>query len=299
MVEVDVFWAYGFGAGFATAATYQLAKGRGKVPGEHSLWASRYTMATVLFCAVIFAPSGAWLLSAFPDWETMQVARSLDDLPAWLVTLFAITNVTQGILGYFVARVLIERGKPYLAFLQMCFAYVGFFFILVHGWDGRGYQRFFSADREVFGTWPVSPDFGDSLSRVGEWLGSPVALTLLGMGVVLIPAVAWPMITWLRDGQTEAVKAGQLDRVRGGATSFGLVLLAIFGVGLATAIVASVLIHLLGWWVGVPVALVLAYVAMFRTRIGLAWHIYRWLGLPGERAARPAETSIRTKEPAA
>ena len=27
MVEVDVFWAYGLGAGFAAAATHQIARG--------------------------------------------------------------------------------------------------------------------------------------------------------------------------------------------------------------------------------------------------------------------------------
>lgn len=58
-----------------------------------------------------------------------------------------------------------------------------------------------------------------------------MALTLYGMVVVLIPAIAWLMVPWLRDGQRAAGA-----RVRGPVVLFGAVLLAVFGVGLGTAI---------------------------------------------------------------
>ena len=72
MVQVDVFWAYGIGASFATAATYRLA-GRPGAPRRRVLrWSDPYLMGTVLYCSVLFAPSGTWLLWGFPDWETMH-----------------------------------------------------------------------------------------------------------------------------------------------------------------------------------------------------------------------------------
>src|SRR6266487_4164235 len=147
MVQVDVFWSYGIGAGFAAAAAHHLrapaAPAVGNRPGR---WSDPYLLTTVLYCGLLFAPSGIWLLWGFPDWETMQVARDHAVLPAWLVALFAVTNVSQGLLGYWVGRRLVESGRTYAAFLQAGVGYLGMFFILVHGWDGRGYQRFFSAD---------------------------------------------------------------------------------------------------------------------------------------------------------
>ena len=53
----------------------------------------------VLRAAVRPGAGGVYLLWAFPDWETMQVAHSHASLLPWLVTVFAITNVTQGMLG--------------------------------------------------------------------------------------------------------------------------------------------------------------------------------------------------------
>src|SRR5439155_1553179 len=101
-----------------------------------------------------------------------------------------------------------------------------------------------TGDRPVFATWPAHPGLGEALSRVGDWLTSPVALTLYGMGVVLIPAMIAPMLAWSRAGA----------RAPGAPVLVGGVLVAILGVALGTAIAVSVIDHLLGWWLGVPVA---------------------------------------------
>jgi hypothetical protein len=69
------------------------------------------------------------------------------------VSGFTITNVTQGILGYWVTYNLLSRGKCYKAALQTVMAYTGFWFILVNGWDKSGYKRFFSRNREAFENW--------------------------------------------------------------------------------------------------------------------------------------------------
>ncbi|GDY33877.1 hypothetical protein [Gandjariella thermophila] len=277
MVQVDVFWSYGIGSGFALAAARQLqARRPAGTPAARGLdasafWTNPYLLAGTLYLALLFAPSGIWLLWGFPDWETMQVARDHSALPAWLVAGFAVTNISQGVLGFWVTERLVLRGRRYTAFLNMVLGYFGMFFILVHGWDGRGYQRFFSASRAVFGAWPATPTAGDALTRAGTWLTSPVALTLAGMAVVIVPALLVPMVSWLRSGRP----AG--DRVPGPVALTGGILAAIFGLGLGGAIVASILVHVLGWWLGAVAAVVAAWILL---RPGWPGHrLYRVLGL--------------------
>jgi len=219
--------------------------------GKHRFTGPRlpYLFVTVLYCALLFAPSGAYLLWAFPDWETMQVASDHTSLPAWLVTLFAMTNVSQGILGYWVTSKLVRAGRRYAAFLQVGVGYFGMFFILVHGWDGRGYQRFFSADRAEFESWPRNPSIGEAAQRAASWLTSPVALTLAGMSVIVI-VLLWIMSAWFKEGR----RLAGIHDAPATAAAVAIVLCFVFVGALGSAIAASVLIHLLGWWIGVPVA---------------------------------------------
>jgi hypothetical protein len=226
MVQVDVFWSYGIGAGLGVAAS----GGAREEPA--SRWNDPYLMKTLLFLALVFAPSGLYLLWSFASWETMHVGTK--DMPAWLVCLFGITNVTQGLLGYLVARRLMRAGRTYLAYLQHVWAYLAMFLVLVHGWDGRGYQRFFSPTRDDFVGWS-----GDWQS----WLTSPVALTLLAMGVVLVPLLLGMQVSWL----------GRPDRVR----VCGLWLLGVFGAALAPAVACSLLVHELGTAAGAVASLAL------------------------------------------
>jgi hypothetical protein len=298
MVEVDVFWAYGIGAGFAAAATHQIALSKDRPDGSPaSGWkrfvSSPYAFVSVLYCALLFAPSGAYLLWAFPDWETMQVAQDHSSLPAWLVTLFALTNVSQGILGYWVTARLIGAGRRYAAFIQMGAGYFWMFFILVHGWDGRGYQRFFSADRAAFESWPPSPNAGEALYRAGQWLTSPVALTLAGMSVIVV-VLLWIMTAWLKEGYR---LAGVSD-----APSSGMIVSAILAfvlvASLGSAVASSVLIHLLGWWVAVPGGVVLLILAGAWPHKGYAYLFFERLRLAGVNAAPPPEPVAVWPEPA-
>jgi hypothetical protein len=292
MVQVDVFWSYAIGAGFAVAATRHIARSAATSRSTADRWQrlnSPYWVATVLYCALLFAPSGVYLLWAFPDWETMQVAHNHASLPAWLVTIFAITNITQGMLGYWVAARLIRSGHRYAAFLQAGLGYFGMFFILVHGWDGRGYQRFFSADREVFQAWPRSPSIGEALDRIGRWFTSPVALTLAGMSVIVF-VLLWMMCDWLRDGYRQ-------DDVVGGPTApviVGVTLGSVFVVTLGSAIAASVLIHLLGWWIGVPAAMALIWFGVVWPRTGVAYRLFQFLQLADESSdlVQPVATRV-------
>ena len=251
------------------------------------MFSSPYLFVAVLYCALLFSPSGAYLLWAFPDWETMQVARDHASLPAWLVTLFAVTNVSQGILGYWVTAKLIRAGRRYAAFLQVGVGYFGMFFILVHGWDGRGYQRFFSANRDVFESWPRNPSVGETFARAGRWLMSPVAVTLAGMSVIVV-VLLWIMAAWLKEGHRLAGVQDTPATAAAVATVLGFVFVGALG----SAIVASVLVHLLGWWAGVPVAALVVWLAAVRPRTGLAYLFFNRLRLdpsrlPGDREMRP------------
>jgi hypothetical protein len=223
---VDVFWSYGIGAGLGVAAA-------GRSPEEPvSRWSDPYLMKTLLFLALVFAPSGLYLLWSFPSWETMHAGTR--DMPAWLVCLFGITNVTQGLLGYLVAQRLMRAGRTYLAYLQHVWAYLAMFLVLVHGWDGTGYQRFFSPTRDDFLGWS-----GDWQA----WLTSPVALTLLAMGVVLVPLLLRMQVAWL--GQPRAARV------------CALWLASVFGAALAPAIACSLLLHALGTAAGAAASLAL------------------------------------------
>jgi hypothetical protein len=185
MVQVDVFWSYGLASGLTLAASKPLAK----VP---DVWGNKYLVGILLWIAALFAPSGMYLLWQFPGWETMYVAGSHADIPAWLVALFGITNVTQGLLGYYVTSKYIRAGKMGAAKLQAVWSHVAMFFILFVGWDGTGFLRFtHTGTREDFLAGNLRPWY--------EWLTSDVAFTLIGMGVILVPSYIYMCRRWMRD----------------------------------------------------------------------------------------------------
>ena len=257
MVQVDVFWSYALGAGFAVAATPPVAGTARPIASPFGgLDRDPVFVRTLLFLSLVFVPSGAWLLWAFPSWETMHAGG--DDLPAWIVALFSLTNVSQGALGYAIARALVMAGRRHAACLHFVGAYFAMFFILVHGWDGTGYRRFFSATPQELEGW--------TWSTAGHWLGSDVALTLYGMGVVMLP----PMFAMMTG--SIAARAPGVSR----PALVGWILLAALGLALGTAILASVAIHGLGAWLGATCAAMLI-VVLARPRGLAAWVFGRML----------------------
>ena len=295
MVQVDVFWSYGLGATFAAASSRQLLARRRAAeaaapapepqvgPAPHSRWRDPYLLRTILFLALIFGPSGVYLVWAFPSWETMHVGDR--DMPAWLITAFAITNVTQGLLGFWVVERLLAAGRSYLAYLQILVGYIGMFFILVEGWDGKGYQRFFSATHDDFLRW-----HGDW----SAWLTSDVALTLLGMGVVLVPTLLWTVAAWHCEGYRLAPPG--IRRASGGAI-VALSLVTVFVAALGISVIAAVLINTFGVAAGMPLALVLGALALAPG--GPVHALYRAYGFPGADEMRPAPAARPEPAPVA
>jgi hypothetical protein len=253
MVQVDVFWSYGIGAGLGLASA-----ARGLARDERPSESLRTPAAfhTLLFLALVFAPSGFVLLWNFPSWETMHAGTR--ELPGWLVALFGVTNITQGLLGFVVARWLASRGRAFSALLHWLGGYFGMFFILVHGWDGTGYQRFFSPTREALDGWTWTTARG--------WLTSDVALTLAVMGLVLVPWLIGLTVAWLRTTDRSPSAA---------ALSTAILVLLVVGVP-AFAVGASVLVRTLGAPLGALATLCLAAVLCHRR--GPLRRLCAWLG---------------------
>lgn len=251
MVEVDIFWSYAIGAGFAAASARQIKD-------EENTTLNPYFFKSMLYLSTLFAPSGIMLLWAFTGWETMYVWNR-ETLPAWLVPIFAITNVTQGILGFWITHKLIKSNKYFWANMQWVLGYMAMFFILVHGWDGTGYRRFFTfnstgaagwwLEKGVKGSDVLTQGFGPWVAL--KWTISPVALTLYAMGIIMLPL----MFYWIGKWATEGYKTGYMvDVEKARQVTIGGVVKTVTRIvfidTLGSVIVWSILIHLFHGLVG-------------------------------------------------
>jgi hypothetical protein len=264
MVQVDVFWSYGIGAGLG------LASAPGAGSRLRDLVKEGPAFHTLLFLAIVLAPAGFVSLWSNPSWQTMHAGTR--DLPAWLVALFGVTNITQGLLGFWVARWLYARGRLFAAYLQWVLGYFFFYFILVHGWDGTGYQRFFSPTKESFAGW--------TWATARTWLTSDVPLLLLVMLVVLVPWILGLTVPWLRAGARDR----GLEPPRPAALSvsvLGLLLVALP----ALAVVSSLMVRWLGV-AGGALGTVALFAALCSRRFGALRRHFESLGFASGRGSR-------------
>jgi hypothetical protein len=315
MVQVDVFWSFGLGAGFAMASARQLRvrnelRGRARagsdelaIAGEAAVWnggsdelrratagesaptlrtsgwnnftdllQNRYMMLNILYAALLFAPSGIYLLWGFSNWETMQVGDH--SMPAWLIVAFAITNVTQAILGFWVVERLAVSGRQFLGAIATWAGYFGMFFLLVNGWDKTGWHRFFSEDKADFARWNSQP----AIDQVTAWLSSDVALTLYAMGVILIPVMAAIMIRSVTSGY----RIGGAYAPNRTPKSVP-VLIVLTAIGLLSGVPAAIICHLLitsiGWILGSLVSALVIYALLLNPRMSLFSVGYKMLAL--------------------
>ncbi len=243
MVQVDVFWGYGFGASLAVASGVQLS-------GSKEPFYTKYFVQTVLFLALFWAPTGMLLLLRHPSWETMQAADTLQSIPPWLVIAFGITNITQGILGFWIGQKLMAKGHYYWANMNWLLGYFGMFFILLYGWDGLGYDRFLY-DRDMH---PGSPAWfpGASGAQVNAWgsfvkhLCSSVAITLYEDGIWLLPPYFYLMYKWYRES------AGKLNLLPVSAVLLITIILALILIGtLGSAAITAIVVNYTGSLLGV------------------------------------------------
>ncbi|MBU2488578.1 MAG: hypothetical protein KKA60_04230 [Proteobacteria bacterium] len=265
MVQVDVFWSYAIGASFAAAAARQIKD-------VEKPFESKYFTYALAYLAMLFAPSGMYLLWNFPDWETMQVARTHGSLPAWLVTAFVVTNITQGILGFWVAWKFIRRGNYYMAHLQWFLGYFLMFYILLYGWDGSGWQRFLydsSVNNGVHWTPGTHMGFG--------FLFSNVAITLAVMGVAILPAKFIPMARWIVAGAKADPAVSEARSLKSVGQVVVLLGTLVMVVTLASAATAAILSHLAGLVLGSAMAGIPVGLAVFA---GAGWFLLFREGRP-------------------
>ncbi len=297
MVQVDIFWAYGWGASLAAASGRQLSSMQ--KPLE-----SKYWPQTLIFLSLFWAPTGLLLLIRHPSWETMQAAEDLYHMSEWVILAFGITNVTQGMLGFWIGQRLMRAGKYWAAQLNWLVGYFGMFFILLYGWDGLGYDRFLY-DRDMFAgspAWAPGAGTGEGvLSALSIFLltfrnlegGATVITTLLTDGLWLLPPFFFLYVRWLQDG----VRAQGMQPAGAIPTMLIYGIIGIFGIGFATAafsaLVVGMLAHLLSVgdviWHGsfyAPENLArhwAAYIVGLPLSLLIAW--YGWLK-PGRLAHR-------------
>lgn len=232
MIQVDFFWAYAFGATFAFAACRQIKE-------ETIKWyESKYFTWTMFYLAIFFAPSGVWLLQNHTSWETMQFWNSYYDIPPLLVLIFSITNVLDGLIAYKVCHYFIKKGNYYYAGLQVILGYFIMFFILAHGWDGWGFDRFFY-DRHMNNEIAWTAGSGDVLS----FLTTSIGITLLTMGVFILPPMFYFTVKWMREG---ALKDDSIpnDKVKSPMALTIILLVTALGIALGLAVGATLVCKL-------------------------------------------------------
>ena len=190
------------------------------------------------------------LLLRHPSWETMQAADKLSSLSEWLILAFGVTNVTQGILGFWVGLRLLERGRDYLAQLNWLAGYFGMFFILLYGWDGLGYDRFLY-DRDMLfesPAWtPGVATAAGALLAFGRFLQSSVARTLYIDGAYLLPPFFLLLVNW--NWEARAARPGKLERPSAARlilTYLGGALVVALGSAAVCALVVRGVAYLLG-----------------------------------------------------
>ena len=263
MVQVDFVWSYALGATLAAASARQLKK-------DDKPFSNNYCTYTLLFLACLFAPSGMYLLWRFPHWETMQVAATHEDIPAWLVVIFAVTNITQGILGYWITWKLVKKEHLYVAHVNWIIAWTVFWFILICGWDGTGWQRFLYDPTMLNGElWAPGKHMGI------DFLTSNVFLSLLVMGVFVAPPITYALVTWIREGakMDAAIPAGS---VPGGVKIAAVSSIIMFAVCPCLALLTSLLVikigdafrnMLLGYLIGIPLISLMSYYLLFKRKM--------------------------------
>jgi len=184
MIEIDVFFSFGVGAGFAAFAGDLL---------KYLPWdTNQYFMYMLLFHSLIFAPSGIYLLWAFPGWETMFLFTTKDEMRPLLPTLFCFSNIFLAILGFYFNQNLIKQGKASQAHAVWFYAYVIMFSVI-----GFGYRRFLYTQSGEEWSQDMQTNYHAPLENViFDFFWSNILKTLVAMGVIILPALFGPQLKW-------------------------------------------------------------------------------------------------------
>ncbi|ARX82060.1 MULTISPECIES: hypothetical protein [Streptomyces] len=276
-IQAALFWAYAVGATFALAAGRQLQVweriNAGEGPRTRSRAANPYLALTVLFAAVLMVPTGLFLLWQNPSWATMHVADSHEGVWAGFVLFYAGGVPVAAILGFLAAQILVLVGAGYWAYLQCVGGYFLLFGTLVHGWDGSGYERFLSPGARDWADWPRDSVVNNAL----DFLTSGTFLALLVFGAAVIGTMLMTEIGWLLEGWS--LPGADEDRKVHPVLAVAVAGAGVYGLPFLGAVTASVLVRLLGGWLGLPLFAVLAGVVLLPRRSPVR-RLYGLVGVP-------------------
>lgn len=195
MVQVDIFWTFGIGASFATAAFRQIRKETSEGKKWFESPSFRYNL---LFLSIIFVPSGVYLLWANPGWETMFMLNR--NMPPVIPCLFAMTNMLSGILGYRVAHFFITKKNIKWAHAAWIFGWGMVLLILSIGWRRFTYAGTFEDWNGNISEWFSYVKEPVKHYAITDFFSSHIFKALIGMAVVFIPALFIPVIKWAWEG---------------------------------------------------------------------------------------------------
>ncbi|MFD9411761.1 hypothetical protein ACFWBN_32780 [Streptomyces sp. NPDC059989] len=281
-VQAAPLWAYGIGATFAVAAGRQLQWWERSVRGEAPpFWARRtrsraanpYLALTVLYAALLLAPTGMYLLWQNPAWATMHVARDHGGVWAGFALFHTGSVVVGALLGFLAARLFVLVGAGYWGYLQAVAGYFLLFFTLVHGWDGSGYRRLLSADPRAYAGWSADSVVNHCL----DFATSGTFLALLVFGTAVIGTMLLAEIGWLVEGWRLPGAAADLKVPR--ALAVVIAGAGVYALPLGGALGASALVRLLGWWPGLAVFAGAAGLVLLPARSPVR-RLYGLVGIP-------------------
>ncbi|MFC7307623.1 hypothetical protein ACFQVC_25765 [Streptomyces monticola] len=294
-IQAALFWAYAIGATFALSAGRQLQIWErlsvGEGPRTRSRVANPYLTLTLLFAAILLVPTGLFVLWQNPSWATMQVAGDREGIWAGFVLFYAGGIPVATLLGFLAAQALVLVGAGYWAYLQTVGGYFLVFGTLVHGWDGRGYERFFATSDEDFANWPKDSVVNNILDFLTS--GTFLALLIFGAGVIgtmLLTEIGWLMEGWSLPGADEDRKVPKL-------LAIAIAAAGVYGLPFLGALTASALMRLLGGLLGLLLFAVIAGAVLLPKRSPVRW-LYGLVGIPdrhwrasGDAAKGPAVTA--------
>ncbi|MFF9897112.1 hypothetical protein [Streptomyces longispororuber] len=276
-IQAAPLWAYAVGATSALAAGRQLQVWEritaGEGPRTRSHAANPYLALTLLFAAVLMVPTGLFLLWQNPSWATMHVARGHDDVWAGFVLAYAGGIPVAAVLGFLAARALVLAGAGYWAYLQCAGAHFLVFGVLVHGWDGSGYERFLSPGARDWAHWPHDSVVNNAL----DFATSGTFLALLVLGAAVVGTLLLMQVGWLVEGWS--LPGAQEDRGVRPVLAVAIAAAGVYGLPFLGALGASALVRLLGGWPGLVLCVVAAGLVLLPRRSPVR-RLHQLVGVP-------------------
>lgn len=243
MLQIDPFATYGIGAGFAFAESKALKSDDGageddglSVTPELRMLKDESAVQNLLFNSLFFGPQATYFLAKYSDWDTMHVYE--DTPPPSVLAGFSFVNISSGVAGYLVSRILIKNDMDYAGFLNWLLGVSAMHFVAFHGWDGSGYKRMFSETREDFENFTWSTPLG--------WLNSSMT-RVLGLGALVVTPV---LLRWMQkslDRSYEAMEIKGTEEEPDRSTIIQSIMSVMWVTGPATAATGSALVRALGW----------------------------------------------------